>query len=134
MANAVRAKAVAIDMNKIFGIESSNNPAAYNKATNARGLGQITPVVLQEYNQMNKTAYTPDDLFKGDINANMSNWYVNKRIPQMLTALNMPDTIENRLVAYNAGVGNLRKVLRGQMQLPAETANYIRKYRVMGQQ
>jgi hypothetical protein len=48
---------------------------------------------------------------------------MNTRIPQMLKAYKIPDTIDNRLWAYNAGIGNVKKG-----RLPKETRNYIRKY------
>lgn len=112
-----------VDMNKIYSIESSDNPKAHNKSSNAKGLGQITPIVLKEWNNFHpKESHTDNDLFNPEVNKKISSWYMNKRIPQMLKAKKLADTIENRLVAYNAGIGRVGKIL------PKETADYIKKY------
>lgn len=112
-----------IDMNKIYQIESSNNPKAFNKGSKARGLGQITPIVLKEWNNFHpKETHTSDDLYDSSTNKKIAHWYMNKRIPQMMKRLKIEDTTENRLIAYNAGIGRVGKIL------PTETANYIKKY------
>lgn len=118
-----------VDMQRIYQIESSGNPNAYNRKSQARGLGQVTPVALQEYNKMNKAAVQPDQLFVPQVNHQISHWYMNKRVPQMLNAMGIQDTVDNRLAAYNAGAGSLRKVLRGQMDMPKETSDYLVKYK-----
>jgi hypothetical protein len=113
-----------IDMNKVYSIESSNNPNAHNKSSNAKGLGQITPIVLKEWNNLNpKDKHSDADLFKADVNKKIASWYMNKRIPQMLKAKGLKDTLDNRLVAYNAGISKVGKIL------PRETADYIKKYK-----
>lgn len=101
--------------------ESSGNPNAVSPA-GARGLMQIMPVVLKEYNTFNKANYTIEDLFNPEINKNIGSWYLNDRIPQMLKYYKIPNTVENRLHAYNAGIGNLLKGIK-----PKETANYINR-------
>lgn len=115
----------AVNMDKIYGIESSMNPLAFNKGSQARGLGQITPIVLKEWNNFfPKRSFKEDDLFKPEINREISNWYMNVRIPQMLKAFKIKDEIKNRLISYNAGIG----YLRSGKPLPLETVNYINKY------
>lgn len=128
--------AFEVDLKKIAMIESSNNPLAisYTKGFDgrlkplARGLCQIMPITLQEYNQRNNTKLVLEDLFNAEISKMISNWYYNKIIPEYFRAYKIQDTIENRLVAYNWGVGNLRKYLRGEKTLPKETRDYIIKY------
>jgi very-short-patch-repair endonuclease len=105
-------------------IESSGNPKAENKRSGARGLFQITTPALTEFNNFNKAAYTSDDLFNPMINQTIAKWYLEKRIPQMLTYYKIPITIENQLHAYNAGIGRVKDGV-----LPEETINYIMKYR-----
>ena len=113
-----------IDMTKISQIESSNNPEAYNAKSQARGKNQITPIVLKEWNNYHKSEqHGVKDLFNEEINDKIANWYMNKRIPQMLKAKKIKDTVENRLIAYNYGIGNIGK------PLPLETRNYLKKYR-----
>ena len=93
---------VYIDLAKISRIESSNNPKAYNKRSKATGLYQITPICLKEYNNFHKEKqYSMKDLYDKDINEAIAGWYLNVRISQMLRYYDKPDTIENRLIAYN---------------------------------
>ena len=114
-----------INMEIIKGIESSGNPLAFNKKSKARGLYQITPIVLKEWGNFNpKEVYSEQQLFDADINTRIADWYMNNRIPQMLKAYKLSDTPENRLASYNAGIGYLTK----KKPLPLETQNYIKKY------
>lgn len=114
----------AVDMNKIKMIESSNNPKAFNKSSNARGLYQITPIVLKEYNNFRKTNHSLKDLFNPTINKKIANWYMFVRIPQLLKHYGKPDTITNRLISYNAGIAYVVH----KKPLPKETINYLKKY------
>lgn len=112
-----------VDLSLISNIESGGHPEAHNSHSGAVGLCQITPIVLKEYNSYYGLWYKEADLYNGDFNKIVANWYMNKRIPQMLRAYKLEDTLKNRLWAYNAGIG---KVKRGIM--PLETKNYIKKY------
>lgn len=113
-----------VDMNKIYQIESSGNPEAKNSKSGAVGLGQITPIVLKEWNNMNpKQQHTSKYLTDAKTNMKIADWYMNKRIPQMLKAKGLADTTKNRLVAYNAGISHVGKSI-----MPKETYNYIEKY------
>lgn len=117
--------AAEIDLTKISLIESSNNPAAFNKSSGARGQYQITSVCLKEWNAFHPDrVYGSEDLFDPKVNEAIADWYLNKRIPQMLKHYKRADTVENRLIAYNAGI---KYVVKG-LSLPAETRNYIKKY------
>ncbi len=123
-AEPVQQEGIAIDMAKIAQIESSGNPMAFNKGSKARGLHQITPIVLKEWNQMfPKSQYSLDQLFNPEVNTQIANWYMHVRIPQMLNAYGMPLTVDNVLGSYNAGIGNIKKGI-----VPLETQNYIKKY------
>lgn len=119
------ANAYNMDMNKIAMIESSGNPRAYNPQDGGRGLYQITAICLKEYNAFHPQAkYFPEDLWNITISNRIANWYINKRIPQMLKHYRIADTPENRIVAWNAGIGTL---VKGK-QLPRITKDYIKKY------
>lgn len=112
-----------ISMDRIATIESSNNPNAYNQYSGAKGLYQITDICLQDYNQYHSNGFTTKQLYDVNVNYTIANWYMNKRIPQLLRHYNQADTVENRLIAYNCGIGC---VLKGK--LPKETRDYIKKY------
>src|SRR6185295_755611 len=59
-----RAHAFDMDMEAIKYIESKGNPRAWDKGDDSRGLYQVTPVCLKEYNNFHpKAAYTMDDLW-----------------------------------------------------------------------
>ena len=117
--------AYAVDMDIIMEIESSGNPDAYNESSQARGLFQITPICLKEFNNYNKTNYTVEQLFNPILNRKIADWYLHKRIPQMLRYYKKPVSLENILVSYNAGISHVLK--RGCM--PIETLKYLGRYR-----
>lgn len=88
--------------------ESRGKPLARSVA-GAVGLMQITPAALADWNRYNKEQYTMDDMYDAGINRKVGVWYLSKRIPQMLRAYNIPDTLYNRLWAYHDGIGNVKK-------------------------
>lgn len=113
-----------VNMDTIQYIESSRNINAYNKNSQARGLFQITPIVLKEYNQLNKTNYGLQSLFNGNINYKIAKWYLECRIPQLLKYYKKEIKVKNIIWAYNAGIGNVIK-----NRLPKETKEYLLKYK-----
>ena len=119
------AHADEIDMAKIAQIESSGNPLAHNKADDSRGLYQITPICLKEYNNFHKVKYSMDDLWTPEVSHKIADWYLNVRIPQMLKHYGIKDTIRNRVWAYNAGIVNVIN-----NRIPKTTQAYFKKYGV----
>jgi hypothetical protein len=117
--------AFSLDLSIIKQIESSGNPLAYNKSSHARGLFQITPICLKEYNNFHAEKYNLSDLFNPIINEKIAKWYIEKRIPQMLKHFGKETSLENILISYNAGISY---VVSGK-PLPLETVNYIKKYK-----
>lgn len=115
-----------INTGLIAQIESGGHPDAYNRHSKAVGLCQITPIVLKEYNNRYGLWYKQEHLYNTDFNFIVADWYINKRIPFIFKHLWIDDNIKNRLWAYNAGVG---KVKRGIM--PQETKEYIEKYALL---
>ncbi len=114
-----------IDLGKIAMIESGGDPMAVGK-NGDRGLYQITPVLLTEYNSRNKSSYTDGDLFNAKIARKIADWYLHKRIPQMIRHFKKKVTVRNVLVAWNAGI---RYVVKGGT-LPKITTQYLKKYGV----
>jgi soluble lytic murein transglycosylase-like protein len=121
---AVFANTVNICLNSIALIESSNNSEAYNVRSKARGLYQITPICLADYNQYHRDKITAEQLFLPEYNYKVANWYLNKRIPQLLRHYKQEDNLRNRLISYNAGVNYVIT----KQELPQETKDYLRKY------
>jgi len=118
-----------VDMEKIKMIESSGKKNAYNTKSQARGYYQITPIVVEEWNNFHKNdKLAVEDMFDSSTSYKVASWYMNKRIPQMLRRYRKPDTLNNRLIAYNAGIS----YVRDNKPLPSQTRDYIRKYAGMG--
>jgi soluble lytic murein transglycosylase-like protein len=117
-------------LSALMEVESSNNPKAFNKATGARGLTQITPVAWQDlidhhpekYGKMNYQR----DIFKPEVAMQAGQDYLNI-IKGYLKHYNIPSTMENILGSYNWGIGNVKK--HGLAMAPAETKAYIQKIR-----
>lgn len=120
-----------INLEAIIKIESSGDPKAFNKKSGARGLCQITPICLEEWNarQGHRGRFEEKDLFNASINKMVANWYLNERIPAMLIHYALPVSLDFILGAYNFGIGNMKKIWNGEIKWPEETKNYIRKYR-----
>jgi soluble lytic murein transglycosylase-like protein len=114
---------VVIDMNAIMTIESHGDASITNKRSGARGLYQITPICLEDFNKVNHTNYSLNQLYDPQINSMVAYWYLQERIPSLFKAYNLPDTVRNRLWAYNAGIGYLKRRI-----MPLETSDYIKKY------
>lgn len=114
---------VYIDLERIAQIESSGNTMAYNQSSGARGLYQITKPCLTDYMVNTGIDYSMDDMYDPQKSARVANWYINERIPELLRYFDVPDTIDNRLWAYNAGIRALKRKIK-----PSETRAYIKKY------
>jgi len=122
----VQQESADVDMQKIASIESSNNPRAENIRTGARGLTQIVRSTWEEVVDKMGKDWSWDDAFDADKNLAVGSYYMNTEIPRLLRHYNIEDTVKNRLVAYNWGVGNLKKI--GIENAPQETIDYIEKY------
>ncbi len=114
---------IQVDMDRIMQIESGGDTKAYNKHSQARGLYQVTPICLKDFNKVNGTSYKVDDLFEPQINARIAYWYINERLPKLLEAQGGPITVDRVLAAYNTGPGRSNR-----KPWPKETRDYIVKY------
>ena len=114
-----------IQMEIIKALESSGNPNAYNRGSHATGLYQITPICLDDFNQFGSinVFYDLEDMYDPKKNKQVATWYMNQRIPQLLNYYGYDDTVQNRLVSFNCGVGCI-----GRESLPLETTNYVKRY------
>lgn len=135
LAFAGNAKAQDIDnkfIDAIAKVESNHTPSAFNARSGAIGIMQITPIVLKEYNLHNRYKYKPEELFDLRVNTIVGSWYLRRIVSHYFTVYKIPDTPDNICIAYNWGIGNLRKWLRNgsdYSKLPRETSDYISKVR-----
>ena len=102
-------------------IESNGNPKAFNRSSGARGLFQITPICLKHYNSVHRSSYSVQDLWRADVNTQVGTWYL-----RWLASKTKND--DEVLIAYNGGIGNLRKWNGSFQSLPLETRKYLTKY------
>jgi hypothetical protein len=124
-----------INLDIISVIESSGNNMAYNFKSGATGQYQITKSCLNDYNkhaaENRLTLLNLTDMYEPKYAYMVSNWYLNEHIPDLLWDYNIPDTITSRLIAYNWGIGNLKKWFKRGChwnKLPLETRHYIQRY------
>ncbi|HLD54866.1 MAG TPA: transglycosylase SLT domain-containing protein [Candidatus Nanoarchaeia archaeon] len=122
---------------KIIFLESSWNPSAYRLDTKATGLMGVTPIVVDEWNEIKgkKTqSYTPSDLFNPIINIKIGSWYLHDRIGKVyIPCYDLKDTPENKLACYNAGPVKIARLgitdaVEDFKKLPSQTREYIKKY------
>jgi len=111
-----------VDMRIIQHIESRGNAKAVSPV-GARGLYQIMPCVLKEYNQYHKVKYSWGQMFDPQKNTQVAYWYLNVRIPALLNYYKLPISTNSVIRAYNAGI---RSVVKGYT--PRETRIYLTKY------
>ena len=118
---------VTVDMQIVAQIESSCNPMAYNERTQATGMYQITPICLADYNNYHKGKFNLQEMFEEEKARKVARWYCFVRVPQLLKHYGFVDTLDNRLIAYNYGIGNMKK--NKHLALPKETREYLLKYK-----
>ncbi len=144
--SVVYCRAEEIDISAIIQIESSGNPNAISKS-GCIGLMGINPKgALADWNTFYcdsyytypssgyincqiQTEHNIGDLYNPKINVKIGKFYINERIPQMLKTYGIEDTVENRLIAYHDGIGNLRKYLKGERKLGKRMKAYLKKYK-----
>lgn len=125
---------LSVDMYKISDIESSHNPEAISPK-GARGQYQIMEPTWNECVSMMGVNWDYDTDWKDPVkNRAVGEFYMDKRIPQMLKAYKIPITVETKLACYNGGIGRVKKAWREggesnwKNHLPQETQKYITKY------
>lgn len=119
------AHAFSIDMKKIAQIESSGCVQQYGHFEHARGCWQITEPSLNDWNAFHPNQkHSLHQMLDKKTCFKVANWYMNKRIPQMLKHFGLEDTVRNRLIAYNSGI----KTLVEGRKLSKVTQKYLIKY------
>jgi hypothetical protein len=121
--SACHADSFSVDLDVIKQIESSGNTMAVS-AVGCKGHHQISSITLKEWNNFHPAdQHSEADLFIPSVNRKIADWYINKRIPQMLRHYGKEVNLVNVLHAYNCGIGH---VVKGT-QLAARD-RYVAKY------
>lgn len=131
-----KSHAEEVNLSIIADIESSNEPLAYNNGH--VGEFQISEGIIDTFNE---ECHKNDndcgiimklsDMYIPLYAHEMANYFINSKIPQWLDYYGIPDNITTRLIAWNWGIGHLRKWFKNGSKwnkLPYETRNYIKKY------
>lgn len=111
-------------VHKLISAESSWRPYVISPK-GYRGLMQLGPLALEDYNARFKTAYKIEDLFNPHINVRVGIWYLSW-IRDNFTGKNKQDV----LICYNWGVGHYKiwdSEGRNWEKLPWETRDLIKK-------
>ena len=80
--------------------ESSGNPDSVNPADPSRGLMQLTPGALSDFNKAVGRSYSFDDMFIPYKNIEAGTWYFASRYRKT-------GILRDAIAAYNAGLGNI---------------------------
>jgi hypothetical protein len=115
---------IPVQLEIIREIESSGRADAVGPS-GERGLYQVSEILRKEYNQFHKKQVSPEELFLPEINERIADWYLHERIPALLRHFKKPVTLENIIVAYNAGIATVAH----SKPLPPITKAYIQKYK-----
>lgn len=83
--------------------ESHFKSKAKSKA-DARGLMQVTPIALRDYNSRNGTSYKESDLYDDEINVKIGCWTLNRQKRYIGS-----ENISECIIAYNSGAKNFKK-------------------------
>lgn len=126
-AQPIQPASVRIDLDAVAMIESSGckNKISTRPGDPSYGCHQITPGTLKEYNEMTRHNYSREDLLDDTVSYAVADWYLHKRIPQMIRHFGKPVTVENILISYNAGINYVKT----SKALPEVTKKYLDKYR-----
>lgn len=89
---------------------------------------QIQEGVVRDFNRREGENYSHGDMRDFQKAGRVASWYLNDEIPRMLEHFRIVDTWENRIIAYNAGIGRAVQINRKGAKIPPVTMRYIEKY------
>lgn len=104
---------------EVIRIESAFNERAVGDAGQSLGLMQLHAKGARAEWIAAKGA-GPWDWFDPNINVQVGAWYLGTMIPQWLKAYGIADTVQNRIIAYNAGIGAAK-----EGRIPTITRQYL---------
>ncbi len=124
-----------IDTDKIIQIESSGRADAVSSA-GATGLMQLMKETWDETTEKMGVDWNYSEAKDPVKNKAVGTYYMNIEIPRLLSSFGIPDNLENRLGAYNWGIGNLKTAYESEGEnwldiAPEETQRYIEKYKAL---
>lgn len=116
-----------IDLGAISMIESSGGKNLVGDGRKSFGVYQINVNgALADYRKY-VDKVSKKDLMNPEVNREIADWYINRRIPLMLRFFKKPVTNRNILIAYNAGIAYVAH----EKDLPETTLEYLLKYEAL---
>lgn len=109
-------------INAIAQVESNCTDNAIGDDGKSFGICQISLSVLKEWNDNTRVEFSKGNLLDPQINKRLCEWYLNRLITRYHCA-----NLEQVLVSYNWGIGNLRKVNYDVSRAPKSTKEYVKK-------
>lgn len=88
---------------RVIWTESEYKIDARNSKSGARGLMQITPIALKEYNRFNSPRLTFDDMWDPELNVIVGTWLLEYYVERLTYLNGVEPTYQQLYVAYNAG-------------------------------
>lgn len=102
------AMAQDVDLRVLAQVESSGIVDAVGDGGKALGLYQLHKEAVSDANRLLGTRYRHTEALDSEKASIMAHAYINRVIPHYLRAYGLRDTVENRLTAYNMGIGAVR--------------------------
>ena len=113
--------AETVNLNIISQIESSGNASAIGDRGLALGLFQLHAGAVKDASRALNVAYKHRDALDPKTARVIADAYINQVIPSYLKHYRLKDTLENRLTAYNMGIGAVKA---GKV-----SKKYVQKYK-----
>ena len=93
--------------------QESNYISSARSKADARGLMQVTPIALKDFNRYHNTSYTESDLYNDGINIMIGCWTLDRQKTYIGT-----DNLASCIISYNSGASNFKN----------NKSNYLDKY------
>jgi hypothetical protein len=119
--NKLRAKGENPDPNlikTIMIIETGMNPR--KNSLGYEGFPQTKQHIINGINEKNRTGFTMMDMYVPEKAAEFIHYYL-----KTVQKSQWVDDIDDLIIAYNWGLGNLRDYKKGEREMPQQTADYI---------
>lgn len=114
----------SVNLEAIRFIESSGRANAIGDGGKALGLFQLHAGAVCDASRFLGKKYSHKEALEPSTALILADAYLNKVIPRYLKHYGLKDTLENRLTAYNMGIG---AVIKGKI-----ATSYIKKYKQFG--
>jgi hypothetical protein len=93
---------------------------------NYEGFPQTKQHIIDDVNNKNGTSFTMEDMYDAEKSAEFIHYYI-----KTISRSQHVNTLDDLVIAYNWGLGNLKKYKNGELVLPEQTEDYIAMLNIM---